>query len=269
MKTLALLNPRRRKRRVKARRTTRRHVRRNPKRRVAATIRLRGKKRRVARILVRRNPKRRYAAVIRLRGKKRRSARILVRRNPRRRSGGGSLLSRGSGLLSQITGVFNKENLQIVGGGLAATVVVAQITERYGDKLPLYFKKDSTGKVSGVNPLGVVLYNVGLPLVAAFLVRKSAPNIAKGMVFGGLFSGALEAFKSFAPDAYKAAYYPVSGAGAYLGVGLGNTTGEYLDKQTMSVGAFAPSYQASSQFARIRPVNGALDNNAAFRKSAF
>lgn len=246
MKSLALLNPRRRRKHKKsAARKHRRTTRRTRRTRRASAPRITVRRRSRSSALVMANPRRR-------------KARRVARRSTARRSGG---FRGGRGLLGQITGVFNRETLVTVGGGVAAAVVIAQVTERYGDKLPLYHKKDASGNSTGeLNPMGIVLYDLALPIAGAMLTRRFSPALARGMIFGGLYKAVVDGLAQYAGPTYATLFHP--GAAA---------TAEYLQPSlpAAGVGAFAPSYQGSTQFRAIRPVNGALDNNSAFRSSGF
>lgn len=269
LKTLALLNPRKRRkaRRSAAKTTTRRKTRRHTaKRRSTAVVH---RRRRSAPVARRRKVSRRRRSG----GSNFRARKITVLTNPRRRRShrrarcnpfGGSA----KGILGQVTGVFSKDNLAILAGGIGASVVVAQVTGRFGDKLPFYRKTDGTQ-----SPAGIVLYDLGLPIIAAMLARKYAPNVAKGIIFGGLFKAATDALQLFAPTTYVQLYSPAaatSPASMYLGPAGGDSARATLGLNTF--GAASPGYMASNVFRGVRPTNGvggALDNSPAFARDAF
>jgi len=259
-KTLALLNPRRRKtaRRKTARKVARRKSPRRAVARRAASHPVRTmRRRRVARRKSAQVIKRRASAVVLSNPRRRRVGRRSVRRNPFGMST--------KGILGQVTGIFSKENLAIAAGGVGSSVVIAQVTGRWGDKLPLYKKTDGTQ-----NPAGIVLYNIAIPALAAIAVRKFAPNVAKGMLFGGLVMAAKDAIQLFAPTTYVSLYNPsadVSPAHMYLTPGGGDSA-----RAALGLAAFAPGYQGSTAFARVRPTNGLagpLDNSPAFARDPF
>jgi hypothetical protein len=174
---------------------------------------------------------------------------IIVARNPRRRSRRSFRMNPlGGNILSQVKGVFSKENLTIAGGGVAATLLT--------NKLLSLKKDDGTSML----PMGTgeaqkafrLAYAVGVPVLGAMLTRKFNPSLAKGMLLGGLINGIIEATKSYAPDFAKQA-------------GLG----EYLEYTPMSAVGQTPGYSAINQFSTVRPMNSAFSNSSAFPADAW
>lgn len=257
MNTLALLNPRKRRKSTKARRKSS-----SPRRKAA-------RKASPARAIHRKRPmrRRRHAARRRSGGGAFRPRKITVLANPRRRRSGRRGYRRNpfggmKGALGSVTGIFSKENLAMVAGGVGATIVVAQVTGRWGEKLPLWKKSDG-----GLNPVGVALYDIALPVAAAALVRKYAPNVAKGLVLGGLISAARDALQLFAPATSVALYNPAaatSAAGLYLGA-----PGSTSARATLGLNAMVPGYQAANAFRRVQTFNSPLGNSGAFAGDAF
>jgi len=98
-----------------------------------------------------------------------------------------------------------------------------------------------------------IAYAVGIPVVGAILTRKFNPSLARGMVFGGLINGIVEAIKGYAPAETKKA----------LGFA------EYLDYTPMSALNGTPGYSAINQFSNVRPMNGAFSNSSAFPADAW
>ena len=240
MKSLMLLNPRRRKARKsrKARRTVRRS-------RPAASAAPRRRVRRSAR---------RKARVFKARGQS-----VMLKVNPRRRSfrrgsrsGGGSLMAMGRDLIS-------RDTLMLAGGAIGATAITTIVTSRLGDKLP------------GVNTtVGGAAYVMGIPLVAAFLVRRWSPALAKGLVIGAAAQGinALAGGAIASAVAKASGTTPTTGTGEYLGR---RAVGEYLGRQKSVAGV---GYDAINQFSRgvgaqMRPRDAYLGNDQAFRQSAW
>lgn len=77
-----------------------------------------------------------------------------------------------------LSGIFTRDNLALAGGALGASLVSNLLVSRFNRFLP------------GVNTaLGRTTYNVGLPIVTAIILRRWAPNVAKGMIIGGLANG--------------------------------------------------------------------------------
>jgi hypothetical protein len=233
-----LLNPRKKKRRTKrkvsARRTTRRSTRKVSARRT--TRRTRRSTRRTSR---------RSSRAIRLkRGKS-----VTIMANPRRRSrrSSGGRMSYGN-IMSQVKNVFSKENLTVAAGGVGATVLTNFILSRTkadgSSLLPMPATNVAAAKIA---------YAVGIPVVGAILTRKFNPSLARGMVFGGLINGIVEAIKGYAPAETKKA----------LGFA------EYLEYTPMSALNGTPGYSAINQFSTVRPMNSAFSNSSAFPADAW
>ena len=239
MKSLMLLNPRRKKRRSKRKVSARRTTRRRSTRKVTAR-RTRRTTRRT------RRTSRRSSRAIRLkRGKS-----VTIMANPRRRRSrrsGGMRFGAGN-ILSQVKGVFSKENLTVAGGGVAATVLTNFILSRTKadgtSLLPMPATNVAAAKIA---------YAIAIPVVGAILTRKMNPSLARGMVFGGLINGIVEAIKGYAPVETKKA----------LGFA------EYLEYTPMSALNGTPGYSAINQFSNVRPMNSAFANSSAFPADAW
>lgn len=240
MKSLMLLNPRRKKRRskrkVSARRTTRR-------RRSTRKVTARRTTRRTRRST--RRASRRSSRSIRLkRGKS-----VTIMANPRRRSRRSGGLKLGAGnIMSQVRNVFSRENLTVAAGGVGATVLTNFILSRTkadgSSLLPMPATNVAAAKIA---------YAVGIPVVGAILTRRFNPSLARGMVFGGLINGIVEAIKGYAPAETKKA----------LGFA------EYLEYTPMSALNGTPGYSAINQFSNVRPMNSAFANSSAFPADAW
>ena len=256
MKSLMLLNARKRRKSRRSRRT-----RRNP---AGSTSAFRanfpksmGRKRRTTRrrrvLSIRRYRLKGGRAGLAVRARKiyvsrrgRKSA-LIVARNPRRRRSY-RMNPLGGNILSQVKGVFSKENLTVAGGGVAATLLTNYLLKQK--------KTDGTSLLpmgTGESQKAIRLaYAVGIPVLGAILTRKMNPSLAKGMVFGALINGIVEGIKSYAPDLAKTA-------------GLA----EYLDYTPMSAIGMTPGYSAMNQFSNIRPMNSAFSNSSAFPADAW
>ena len=176
-----------------------------------------------------------------------RKSALIVARNPRRRRSY-RMNPFGGHILSQVKGVFSKENLTVAGGGVAATLLTNYLLKQK--------KTDGTSLLpmgTGESQKAIRLaYAVGIPVLGAILTRKMNPSLAKGMVFGALINGIVEGIKSYAPDLAKTA-------------GLA----EYLDYTPMSAIGMTPGYSAMNQFSNIRPMNSAFSNSSAFPADAW
>lgn len=238
MKSLMLLNPRRKKRRSKRKVSARRTTRRRRSTRKVTARRTRRTTRRT------RRTSRRSSRAIRLkRGKS-----VTIMANPRRRSRRGGMRLGAGNIMSQVRNVFSKENLTVAGGGVAATVLTNFILSRTKadgtSLLPMPATNVAAAKIA---------YAIGIPVVGAVLTRRFNPSLARGMVFGGLINGIVEAIKGYAPAETKRA----------LGFA------EYLDYTPMSALNGTPGYSAINQFSNVRPMNSAFANSSAFPADAW
>jgi hypothetical protein len=178
-----------------------------------------------------------------------RKSAIIVARNPRRRRSY-RMNPLGGNILSQVKGVFSKENLTVAGGGVAATILTNYLLSMTkADKTSLL----PLGATAETQKMARIAYAVGIPVVGAILTRKMNPSLAKGMVFGALINGIVEGIKGYAPEATKKA----------LGFA------EYLDYTPMSAVGQTPGYSAINQFSTVRPMNSAFSNSSAFPADAW
>jgi hypothetical protein len=191
------------------------------------------------------NPKKRSAAKAAAAPAGKTSKKRKTRRSSRRSSGG--RMSYGN-IMSQVKNVFSKENLTVAAGGVGATVLTNFILSRTkadgSSLLPMPASNVAAAKIA---------YAVGIPVVGAILTRKFNPSLARGMVFGGLINGIVEAIKGYAPAETKKA----------LGFA------EYLEYTPMSALNGTPGYSAINQFSTVRPMNSAFSNSSAFPADAW
>jgi len=174
---------------------------------------------------------------------------IIVARNPRRRRSY-RMNPLGGNILSQVKGVFSKENLTVAGGGVAATILTNYLLSMTKtDKTSLL----PLGSTPDTQKLARIGYAIGIPVLGAILTRKMNPSLAKGMVFGALINGIVEGIKGYAPESTKKA----------LGFA------EYLDYTPMSAVGATPGYSAINQFSNVRPMNSAFSNSSAFPADAW
>ena len=171
-----------------------------------------------------------------------RKAAIIVARNPRRRRSY-RMNPLGGNIMSQVKSVFSKENLTLAAGGVGATVLTNYILKMPNLPMPANTETQKLAKLG---------YAVGIPVLGAMLTRKFNPSLAKGMLFGGLVNGLTIAIKSYAPA-----------AATTLGFS------EYLDYTPMSSVGATPGYSAINQFSTVRPMNSAFSNSSAFPADAW
>ena len=167
---------------------------------------------------------------------------IIVARNPRRRRSY-RMNPLGGNIMSQVKSVFSKENLTLAAGGVGATVLTNYILKMPNLPMPANTETQKLAKLG---------YAVGIPVLGAMLTRKFNPSLAKGMLFGGLVNGMTIAIKSYAPA-----------AATTLGFS------EYLDYTPMSAVGQTPGYSAINQFSTVRPMNSAFSNSSAFPADAW
>ena len=249
MKSLMLLNARKRRKSRRSRRS-----RRNP---VGSSSAFRanfpksmGKKptrrRRSLRIKRFRSYRGQQALAVRARkiyvSRRGRKSAIIVARNPRRRRSY-RMNPLGGNIMSQVKSVFSKENLTLAAGGVGATVLTNYILKMPNLPMPANTETQKLAKLG---------YAVGIPVLGAMLTRKFNPSLAKGMLFGGLVNGITIAIKAYAPA-----------AATTLGFS------EYLDYTPMSAVGQTPGYSAINQFSAVRPMNSAFSNSSAFPADAW
>lgn len=251
MKSLMLLNARKRRKSRRSRRS-----RRNP---VGSTKAFRAnfpasmgkksrKRRRTLRIKRYRSYRGQQGLAVRARkiyvSRRGRKAAIIVARNPRRRSRRSYRMNPlGGNIMSQVKSVFSKENLTLAAGGVGATVLTNYILKMPNLPMPANTETQKLAKLG---------YAVGIPVLGAMLTRKFNPSLAKGMLFGGLVNGLTIAIKAYAPA-----------AATTLGFS------EYLDNTPMSALNGTPGYSAINQFSTVRPMNSAFSNSSAFPADAW
>jgi hypothetical protein len=128
----------------------------------------------------------------------------------------------------------------IVGGLIGSTMLTQYVLTNYGNKLPGY------NTHWAVN----VAYGAGIPIAASFLLRKTQPKLAEGLLYGGLVSAALGIIN------YVKASSAVAATGAYLpnNVGAAITT---------------PGYDAINSFSAPGVSNAVVNTPSAFGKSAW
>ena len=171
-----------------------------------------------------------------------RKSAIIVARNPRRRRSY-RMNPLGGNIMSQVKSVFSKENLTLAAGGVGATVLTNYILRMPNLPMPASTETQKLAKLG---------YAVGIPVLGAMLTRKFNPSLAKGMLFGGLVNGLTIAIKSYAPA-----------AATTLGFS------EYLEYTPMSAVGATPGYSAINQFSTVRPMNSAFSNSSAFPADAW
>lgn len=99
-----------------------------------------------------------------------------VSRSSRRRSGGLRRSSFGGGsLMSSFRSALSRPLLMKAGGAVLASFGTGLILNKFGAKLPF-----------ANNQYGRILYTLGIPVAAAFAIRRKSRDLAEGLVIGGL-----------------------------------------------------------------------------------
>jgi len=120
--------------------------------------------------------------------------------------------------------VFNKENLTIASGAVVASVgtnyALGMIGSRFGAQ----------------SPYARAAYQVGIPVIAAMLVKRFSPNMAKGLIIGGLASGIgqLVTASGLAPAGVTA---PIQTAKTPALTGTSEYIGEYIGAYAGEMGS--------------------------------
>jgi hypothetical protein len=157
----------------------------------------------------------------------RRKISLGVRRANRsgRSSSGGSVMSRGKGII----GMVGKDTLMIAGGAVAASFGTGLVLNKFGHMLPgLNAAAPKTREIARAG------YSLALPLGVAYLIRNKQRRIAEGLVIGGVimaFNGLIRAFAP-ATTTTTVAQGPVGNFYETAGMGLAGEIplglGEYI-----------------------------------------
>lgn len=241
MKELILENPRKKGKKSKKRRTaaqrraTAKMLAANRTKRSGKKTAKRSKKRHsVKRRTTRKSP--RHSMARSKKSTKRRSAR---RRTSRRRKTH-TYLVRGTASPIKLNGmlgsIFSKDNLTVAGGAVAATVVT-----NYALNSGLAQKLPGLG-----NPYARAAYMLLVPVLGGVLTKRFSPNLAKGMVIGGLANGIAQLVTASKVLPPGQAVPTVTTTAPALAAGTGEYLGEYLgaygaDDEVGSLGSFADS----------------------------
>jgi hypothetical protein len=125
---------------------------------------------------------------------------------------------------------MDKQTLQLAGGAVGSSIITGLVINRFGSMLP-----GLTG--ANATPWAAVAYQLLIPFGGAYLLRKTAPSVAKGILIGGVASAIQSTL----------AITGIQNQINSLVAPRTATTGEYLDNaQTM--GALPPGYDAVDAF---------------------
>jgi len=123
------------------------------------------------------------------------------------------------------------------GGQLATRYVLSN----YSDKLPFVRNADGT-----INQYGVAAYQVGIPVLAAIIIKKWNPTVAKGLILGGMISGVNVILNQVMAMSSAPAVTTTAGAKAYI----------------EPMGANPPSYDAVNAFSGVYDPQPAFSGDA-------
>ena len=90
------------------------------------------------------------------------------------------------GLEGAFKETFSKQMLMTAGGAVAASFGTGYVLNIWGASVPL-----------ASNYFGKLIYVLGLPVVAAGLLRKKSPDLAQGLIIGGLVMTVNSLMQSF------------------------------------------------------------------------
>lgn len=138
-------------------------------------------------------------------------------------------------------------------GVVGSTVVTTWVLQNYGAKLP------------GItNTWGRVAYQVGIPVAGAYLLKRVSPQLAKGMLVGGIAAGIISLMQTAQVGLPGIS---VAGTGAYLGQSrrrVGGASG-FLTGTPAGSRVGTPSVQALNTFGAS--TGGIYDSAPAFKSA--
>jgi hypothetical protein len=174
-----------------------------------------------------------------------------------------------------IRGIFSKENLTMAGGAFAGAYLTGMILNNFSfarqakdandstklkdaGKFTLPFTTpDKEGKV-----LGEAFYGLAIPVAGAYLIRRTSPAAAKGMIILGVFNVFNTVVNMFASKPKEAPAASTAGkTGRYMGEYV-----KYTPRDTKPAITFGnpPGYMATNVTGRV---SGPYDSAAAYAKA--
>lgn len=177
-----------------------------------------------------------------------------------------------------IRSIFSKENLTMAGGAFAGAYLTGMVLNNFSfarqakDALDSSKLKDAkkftlpftTADKNG-NVYGEAFYGLAIPVAGAYLIRRTSPAAAKGMIILGVFNVFNTVVNMFtAKSKEEAPAVAAAGAGKtnrYLGEYVKYTPRD--NKPAMTFGN-PPGYMATNSTGRV---NGPYDSAAAYAKA--
>lgn len=171
-------------------------------------------------------------------------------------------------------GIFSRENLTIAGGAFVGAYLTSMVLNKFSfarlEKDPAdatklkekQFTLPFTQPDANGNVYGEAFYGLAIPVAGAYLVRRTSPAAAKGMIILGVFNVFNTVVNMFtAKPKMSAAAAPTAKQNRYMG--------EYVkysprdNKPAMTFGN-PPGYMATNATGRV---GGPYDSAAAFAKA--
>ncbi len=122
--------------------------------------------------------------------------------------------SGGMSSLTQFAKSFiSKENLAVAGGAIGGTILTNTIVAKAGSSLPLM--TDSNGAPT---KYGAAIYQAVIPVGIAFAIRRRYPNLARGLLLGGLINTIATLWQNYGPAGSSLSIAPIQAS--YAGFGL-------------------------------------------------
>lgn len=123
--------------------------------------------------------------------------------------------------IASIKGMLSKDTVMMAAGAIGGSVLTGFVVNRFGASLPLMNTK-----------FGPVVYQLAIPLSAAYFLRRKQPSLAKGLAVGAIVmavttvmkSGMLGAGASTVVQGPLGSFYRVNGMGLAGEIG-GRTRG--------------------------------------------
>ncbi|MDE2105990.1 MAG: hypothetical protein KGL39_52695 [Patescibacteria group bacterium] len=149
----------------------------------------------------------------------------------------------GGSLVGSFKSALGKPMLVKAGGAVLASFGTGYIMNRWGASLPL-----------ASNKWGKLVYTFGLPVIGAYLIRRKSPNLAEGLVIGGLVMSINSLMQSFNIGAIAGSSTPTTTA----------TVSRYA-----VAGELGPRMFAAYPQAMAHPAAALGGSNVAFPTSAW
>lgn len=177
-----------------------------------------------------------------------------------------------------VRSIFSRENVTMAGGAFVGAYLTGMILNNFSFarqaksdtdatklKEPGKFTLPFTTPDKNGNVYGEAFYGLAIPVAGAYLIRRTSPAAAKGMVILGVFNVFNTVVNMFTAKAPAAAAASTAGkTGRYLGEYV-----KYSPRDTKPAITFGnpPGYMATNVTGRVGRMAGPYDSAAAFAKA--